>query len=65
MGWWLLMFWLDAGVPAIVPLYTGPDEQRCLTVAQEHLEGAQARPDAYIEVVYLGCVQGGAPRRIQ
>ena len=64
MGWWFLLAWLDAGVPSSTMLYVR-DEQRCLTVAQEHLEGAQARPDAYLEVIYLGCVQGGAPRVVR
>lgn len=64
MGWWFIVAWLDAGVPSSTMLYTA-DEQRCLTVAQEHLDGAQARPDAYLEVIYVGCVQGGAPRVVR
>lgn len=40
------------------------DEQRCLQVAQEHIEGAQARPDRYVESLYVGCVQGSRPRRM-
>jgi hypothetical protein len=64
MGWWLLMFWLDAGVPASVSLYTGLDKQRCLTVVQEHLQAQEARPDRYVESLYVGCVQGSRPRRM-
>jgi hypothetical protein len=64
MGWWFILAWLDAGVPTSAMLYVGTDEQRCLTVAQEHLEAEQMRPDAYIEVLYVGCVPGGAPRRM-
>jgi hypothetical protein len=64
LGYWLLIAWLDAGVPSTTALYAG-DEQRCLTVAQEHLDGVEARPDAWIELLYIGCVQGSAPRRIQ
>ena len=64
MGWWFVLAWLDAGIPQSALLYTH-DEQRCLTVAQEHLEGAQKRPDRYIEVVSLGCVKGGAPRSVR
>jgi hypothetical protein len=64
MGWWVILAWLDAGVPTSAMLYVGTDEQRCLTVAQEHLEAEQMRPDAYIEVLYVGCVPGGAPRRM-
>jgi hypothetical protein len=61
MGWWFILAWLDAGVPSTTMIYTH-DEQRCLHVAQEHIEGAERRPDTYLEVVYLGCVQGSAPR---
>jgi hypothetical protein len=64
MGWWLLLAWLDGGVPTSTMVYTGLDEQRCLTVVQEHLEAQQARPDRYIEAIYVGCVPGGAPRRM-
>jgi hypothetical protein len=64
MGWWFILCWLDAGVPSSTMLYVR-DEQRCLQVAQEHIEGAQARPDAYLEVIYLGCVPGGAPRVVR
>lgn len=63
MGWWFLLAWLDGGVPSSTTVYTH-DEQRCLTVAQEHLEAQQARPDKYVEVLYVGCVQGSAPRRM-
>jgi type IV pilus assembly protein PilM len=40
MGWWFLLAWLDAGVPTSITMYTS-DEQRCLTVAQEHLARGQ------------------------
>lgn len=63
MGFWFVLAWLDAGIPASITMYTH-DEQRCLTVAQEHLEAEQMRPGAYIEVLYVGCVPGGAPRRM-
>ena len=63
MGYWLLLFWLDAGVPASVILYTGLDEQRCLQVASEHL--AVQEKNRYVELIYLGCVQGGAPRVVR
>lgn len=61
MGWWFVLFLLDAGVPVQVQLYTH-DEQRCLTVAQEHLEAVQGRPGTYIEVVFVNCVEGSPPR---
>jgi hypothetical protein len=64
MGWWFVLAWLDAGVPGSTMLYAA-DEQRCLQVAQEHIEGAQARPDAYMEIIYLGCVQGSPPRVVR
>ena len=65
MGWWLLLFWLDAGIPSTVSIYTGLDEQRCLTVASEHLAVQQNRKGRYVELIYLGCVQGGAPRVVR
>jgi hypothetical protein len=64
MGWWFLVTWLDAGVPASINLYVGGDQQRCLQIASEHLEAEQMRPGHYIEVIYIGCVQGSAPRRL-
>jgi hypothetical protein len=45
-------------------VYTGPDEQRCLTVVREHLEAQEARPDRYVEALYVGCVEGSRPRRL-
>lgn len=65
MGFWLLLAWLDAGVPTSTMVYTGLDEQRCPTVVHEHLDSIEARPDAYVETLYIGCVQGGAPRRMR
>ena len=62
MGYWFLLFVLDAGVPVQAQLFAG-DEQRCLTVAQEHLESETLRPGSYVEIIYIGCVQGSAPRR--
>ena len=64
MGYWLLLAWLDAGVPTSTMLYAG-DEQRCLQVASEHLEAQEDRPDHYVELLYLGCVQGSAPRVVR
>lgn len=61
MGWWFLLFYLDAGVPVYVSLYAH-DYQRCVTIAQEHLESEQMRPGSYIEVIYNNCMQGSAPR---
>ena len=62
MGYWLLLFWLGAGIPSTVSLYTGLDEQRCLQVASEHLAAQEKRKSRYVELIYLGCVQGSAPR---
>ena len=64
MGWWLLLAWLDAGVPTSTMVYTGLDEQRCLQVVKEHLAAQEARPDRYIEALYVGCVEGSQPRRL-
>lgn len=64
MGWWFVLAWLDAGVPSSAMLYVGTDEQRCLVMVQEHLAGIEDRPDAYIEMLYQGCVRGSAPRRM-
>jgi hypothetical protein len=63
MGWYFLLFALDAGVPVHADIYIGTDEQRCLTVAQEHLESETMVPGSYVEIVYIGCVQGSPPRR--
>ena len=38
--------------------------QRCLQVVREHLEAQQARPDRYVESLYVGCVEGSRPRRM-
>lgn len=61
MGFWFLLAWLDAGVPTSIMMYT-QDQQRCLTVAQEHLEMQQMRQHTFIEVIYIGCTQGSQPR---
>ena len=63
MGFWFVLAWLDAGIPASITMYTH-DEQRCLTVAQEHLEAEQMQPGSYVEVLYVGCVQGSPPRKL-
>lgn len=61
MGWWMVLAWLDAGVPTSIMLYTA-EEQRCLQVLKEHLEPHQK--NRYIEIIYSGCLPGGAPRRL-
>jgi hypothetical protein len=63
MGWWFILAWLDAGVPSSAMLYAG-DEQRCLQIASEHLDGLESQPSKYIETIYIGCVQGSRPRRM-
>jgi len=65
MGWWFLLAWLEMGIPQTAMVYAGQDEQRCLTVADEHLERQQERPDRFVEVVYLGCVRGSQPRMVR
>lgn len=65
IGFWFLLAWLDAGTPMTASMYTGADYQRCLQVASEHLEAQSMRPGAYVEMLYLGCVQGSAPRVIR
>lgn len=64
MGWWFFLAWLDTGLPHTAAIYTGLDEQRCLQVADEHLEQQQERPERFVELLYLGCVRGSAPRRM-
>jgi hypothetical protein len=51
-------------LPHTAAIYTGLDEQRCLQVADEHLEQQQERPERFVELLYLGCVRGSAPRRM-
>ena len=65
MGFWFILAWLDAGTPMSSTMYVGPDEQRCLQVASEHLEAQAMRPGAYVEMLYLGCVQGSPPRVVR
>lgn len=65
MGWWLILAWLDAGVPASTAAYMGLDEQRCLQVADEHLEANQMRPGSYVEVIYINCLPASAPRIVR
>lgn len=62
MGWWLLIAWLDWGVPSSTMLYTGLDEQACINLASEHLEAEQVNPGRMVEVVYINCLRGSAPR---
>jgi hypothetical protein len=62
MGYWFLLAWLEAGVPVSTMMYV-PEHQRCLDIADEHLE-AQQRPGSYVEVVYIGCPQGSPPRSL-
>ncbi len=60
MGFWFLLFYLDAGVPVTTYLYV-PEEQACLNIVAEHLESIH--PDGYVEVIYANCPQGSPPRK--
>jgi hypothetical protein len=61
MGYWFILVFLDSGVPNNIALYAY-EEQRCLTVMDEHLTRIDSNPRMYVEVLYANCLQGSAPR---